>query len=120
MINIEYCPASYTIKAKGHAGYAPQGEDIVCAAASSLILTLGLCILGYTHGLECEPTFTVGEETVISCRPKKEREREIELLFWYCISGLDRLCERYPKHIGITVLWHEDVDEAMLQVKSEK
>lgn len=110
MISIEYCPDTYTIKARGHAGYAPRGEDIVCAGVSTLILTLALCIQGYTHGLECEPTIKIGDITEISARPKKEREREISLLYWYCISGLDRLQERYPENIGITVLWHEDVD----------
>ncbi len=109
MINIEYCPETYTIKASGHAEYAPRGEDIVCASVSTLIQTLALCVLGYAHGLKDEPIVTIGEKTEISCKPLPEREREISLLYWYCISGLDSLAELYPKNISITVLWHEDV-----------
>lgn len=108
MINIEYCPEKYTIRASGHAGYAPRGEDIVCAAVSSLIQTLALCIYGYRHGLKCEPTIAIGDVTEIVCEPLPEREREISLLYWYCICGLDSLAELYPKNIGITVLRHED------------
>lgn len=109
MINIEYCPEKYLIRATGHAGYAPRGEDIVCAAVSTLIQTLALCVLGYTHGLASEPTVIIGKKTEISCTPLPEREREISLLYWYCICGLDSLAELYPKNIGITVLWHEDL-----------
>lgn len=113
MIKIEYCPEAFTLRASGHAGYAPPGQDIVCAAVSTLIQTLALCVLGYTHGLEGEPTVTVGdtrdEATEISCTPLPEREREISLIYWYCICGLDALCERYPENIGITVLRHEDL-----------
>ena len=28
-----------SFRSKGHAGYAPAGEDIVCAAVSALIIT---------------------------------------------------------------------------------
>lgn len=108
MISIEYCPERFSIKASGHAEYAPMGQDIVCAGVSTLIQTLALCILGYAHGLSENPKIEIGEKTIISCRPKKEREREISLLYWYCICGLDALAQQYPKNIGITVLWHED------------
>lgn len=111
MINIEYCPEKYMLRAKGHAGYAKRGSDIVCAAASALVQTLALCILSYKHGLDGEPIVQIGETgdeaTIISCKPKEEREREISLLYWYCIQGLDALACQYPENIGITVFWQE-------------
>lgn len=108
MIKIEYCPERFSLRASGHAGYAPIGEDIICAAVSSLVQTLALCILGYSHGLLGEPTVAIGEVTEISCKPLPEREREISLIYWYCICGLDCLAEQYPQYIGITVLRPED------------
>lgn len=115
MIIIEYCPERYSIKATGHANYAPYGQDIVCAAASTLIQTLALCIEGYSSGLYEEPTIIIGENTEISCKPLPEREREISLLYWYCICGLDCLAERYPKNIGITTLWHQGANHTESQ-----
>ena len=40
MISVEIKESSdkYRITAKGHSGYAPEGEDIVCAAVSSIML----------------------------------------------------------------------------------
>lgn len=40
MINVEVSKKEkqYRIISKGHAGYAPEGEDIVCAGISSLML----------------------------------------------------------------------------------
>ena len=34
-----------TIEIKGHADYAPYGEDIVCASVSSIITTCVNCIM---------------------------------------------------------------------------
>ncbi len=42
MINYQYdlCTDRYIVSVEGHANYAPEGSDIVCAAASALALTL--------------------------------------------------------------------------------
>ena len=36
----DLCTDRYIISIEGHAGAAPEGQDIVCAAASALALTL--------------------------------------------------------------------------------
>ncbi|MBE6714232.1 MAG: ribosomal-processing cysteine protease Prp [Ruminococcaceae bacterium] len=111
MIKIEYCPERFHIKARGHAGYGTHGNDIICSAVSTLIETLAFCIIGYSMALEREPTIMIDEESAlieISAVPKKEYERDISLLFWFCLCGLDALCEQFPKNVGITVLRQED------------
>lgn len=42
MINIKICTDGITVT--GHAGHAPPGEDIVCAAVSVLVQTLAVSI----------------------------------------------------------------------------
>ena len=37
-VEIKESRDKYRITAKGHSGYAPEGEDIVCAAVSSIML----------------------------------------------------------------------------------
>lgn len=39
-IQVEECEDKITIVVKGHSGYAPRGEDIVCAGISTLSFTL--------------------------------------------------------------------------------
>jgi len=36
----DICTDRFIVSVDGHAGYAPAGEDIICAAASALALTL--------------------------------------------------------------------------------
>ena len=40
MIRVVYEPNAHSMGAEGHAGSAPYGEDLVCAAVSALMLTL--------------------------------------------------------------------------------
>ena len=46
---------NYRITAKGHSGYAPEGQDIVCAAISATMLltaTIAICHGGELIGME--------------------------------------------------------------------
>lgn len=47
MIEVKYFERKnrYAISAKGHAGYAPLGQDIVCAAITSNLFALGNYVL---------------------------------------------------------------------------
>lgn len=41
---------SLRLEAAGHAGYAPAGQDIVCAGASTLMQALVYLLAGEEHG----------------------------------------------------------------------
>lgn len=49
MIEVKYFERKnrYAISAKGHAGYAPLGQDIVCAAVTSVLFALGNYVLDH-------------------------------------------------------------------------
>jgi len=86
------------LQVNGHAGSGPKGFDIVCAAVSSLVLTL----LG---GLESETEAViegnVGEGccdvTVKSSPSQAEKFDLVVRVFHY---GLNRLAQAYPKMIN--------------------
>ena len=40
------------LEAAGHAGYAPAGQDIVCAGASTVMQGL-VCLLAPAHTMSC-------------------------------------------------------------------
>ena len=42
-----------TMRAEGHAGYAPAGQDIVCAAVSCLMQTLAYSAVEDEHTSSC-------------------------------------------------------------------
>ncbi len=52
MINIEISKEKngYHITSSGHSGYAPQGEDIVCAAVSAIMLHMSMVSAEFPDG----------------------------------------------------------------------
>lgn len=67
--------------AAGHAGYAPQGQDIVCAGVSALLY-------GFVAYLEALPPIaTAGEPVSEGDHPHLE-VREGDGYLWVCTHGL--------------------------------
>lgn len=103
MIKVNYTeldgPAGPTcrLEASGHAGYAPAGQDIVCAGASTLMQTL--CALlageeGTKSGVWDEPDGPRLAVTVAA--PQKPW---VEGAFEFAKAGFALLAERYPDHV---------------------
>ena len=103
MIKVNYSeldgPAGPTcrLEASGHAGYAPAGQDIVCAGASTLMQTL--CALlageeGTKSGAWDEPDGP--RLAVTAAAPQKPW---VEGAFEFAKAGFALLAERYPDHI---------------------
>lgn len=97
MIVIEYDKDS--IKLRGHANYAPAGQDIVCAGVSVLIQTL----------IQSVETLTA-DEIEYSMQPGT-----VDIKFW-CLSDLTKvlidaffigvkgIAESYPDNVKLTEL----------------
>ena len=68
------------LEAKGHAGYAPAGQDIVCAGASTL--------------MQDEPDSP--RLAVVAAAPQ---EAWVEGAFEFAKTGFALLAERYPEHV---------------------
>lgn len=103
MIKVNYTeldgPAGPTcrLEASGHAGYAPAGQDIVCAGASTLMQTL--CALlageeGTKSGAWDEPDGP--RLAVTAAAPQKPW---VEGAFEFAKAGFALLAERYPNHV---------------------
>ncbi len=103
MIKVNYTeldgPAGPTcrLEASGHAGYAPAGQDIVCAGASTLMQTL--CTLlageeGTKSGAWDEPDGP--RLAVTAAAPQKPW---VEGAFEFAKAGFALLAERYPDHV---------------------
>ena len=85
-----------TMRAEGHAGYAPAGQDIVCAAVSCLIQTLAYSAAEDEHTSSCiylgkdGPVVSVETGNSVLMRDKSE----------LVADGLDLLAEQYPENVN--------------------
>ena len=87
------------MRIEGHAGAAPAGEDLVCAAAT---------ILGWTliAGAEEVPEYMMHlylDNGVIDvrCYPDEEREGRCRDLFDTIARGYELMAGKYPEYIRI-------------------
>lgn len=77
----------------GHAGFAPSGKDIVCAAVSVLVINT----INAIETLAGEKTDIITEDGVIKCRfPEKINDRTT-LLMEAMILGLKDIERNYGK-----------------------
>ena len=84
---------------RGHAGYAPIGEDIICSAVSSVVYTLKIALEKADKNkkvllLKCE--LNEGE-AIITFEPLSA---ETQAVFKAVLDGLKVLSESYPDYIG--------------------
>lgn len=92
------------MEAKGHAGYAEKGKDIVCAGASALFYTAA----EYLEGMEREGKLKQIEicmepgDVTLSCEPKEMAEKEAEHLFRFLKGGCMELASTYPNNVSVT------------------
>ena len=91
--------SEYGIKAVGHAGYAPIGQDIVCAAFTILMSTLAEHIecnsdLLIEYKIDIKPGYAE-----INCVPKNEYRMEIKGIFDVIDTGINILLNEYPKNV---------------------
>lgn len=103
MIKVNYTeldgPAGPTcrLEASGHAGYAPAGQDIVCAGASTLMQTLCALLAGEEgtgSGVWDEPDGP--RLAVTAAAPQKPW---VEGAFEFAKAGFALLAERYPDNV---------------------
>lgn len=91
----------------GHAGTAPKGQDIVCAAATMLMYTAAQAALdmGSRGELQRPPSVKLDDgNACASFRPKKEAMEKGRLVLDVIRRGLEVLGKRYPENVAIYVL----------------
>ena len=77
-----------SLQASGHAGYAPKGQDIVCAAVSTLMQSLAYSVDSGT--VTCDP----GGDKIL--RVQANRSLDTLAKFELVIDGLYLLAQQYP------------------------
>ena len=100
MIRIHADVERMQLRVRGHAGYAPEGQDIVCAAVSALVYTLAqnlaltLCDEDYTAQLE-------DGDAYIEARPPAELADGCQRIFMVIVNGLNLLANQYGQYVWL-------------------
>ncbi len=94
MIKVSYNASSVTVK--GHAYYADMGKDIVCASASSIVITSLNAILSIDN-----KALDVTEEKGYIKATLKSKDENILKVFNNMINMLKELSSNYPKNITV-------------------
>ena len=100
MINIQ-C-RGYSLRITGHAGYAPAGQDIVCAAVTILSYALGGMLLrAQSEGLLREPPVVDMQpgDITVACAPKNERV--VRAMWDTALLGMQMVAHEYPRNVRL-------------------
>ena len=84
------------MRAEGHAGYAPAGQDIVCAAVSCLMQTLAYSAAEDEHTSSCIYQGKDGPVVNVEAGDSVLMRDKFELV----ADGLDLLAEQYPENVN--------------------
>ena len=85
-----------TMRAEGHAGYAPAGQDIVCAAVSCLMQTLAYSAAEDEHTSSCIYQGKEGPVLNVEAGDSVLMKDKFELV----ADGLTLLAEQYPENVS--------------------
>ena len=85
------------LEARGHAGYAPAGQDIVCAGASTLMQTLAYLLAGEENAHSDAWDEEDGPRLAVTAGAP--RSAWVEGAFAFAKTGFALLAERYPDHV---------------------
>lgn len=82
-----------SLQASGHAGYAPKGQDIVCAAVSTLMQSLAYSVDSGT--VTCDP----GGDNIL--RVQASQSLDTLAKFELVMDGLYLLAQQYPENVRL-------------------
>lgn len=89
----------WMIKAEGHAGFAPNGQDIVCAAVSALLGALRLTLKEWEAGgeiIDYECMVYDGNLTIVFW----SKTDKVDVLMEYIETGIRAIAEDHPAHVS--------------------
>ena len=104
MINITFNPKSLELKAEGHAKHGKKGEDIVCAAISTLFYTLGEALHQSEYMMTGPVVFEDNDGMgYIKCSPKEEYMGNVTRTYWTILVGMELVANNYPNNVTFQV-----------------
>ena len=95
------------LRAEGHAGFAPKGQDIVCAAVSTLMQTLAYSLDGGT-------VTYADDRNLMEVQAKQNLDSVTK--FELVTDGLILLADAYPEHVRYINLHADKADAIDLQL----
>ena len=106
MIQVIYHRKYYRVTVEGHAKSGEFGRDLICAACSTLAVTLAENVAAL------ESTGSVREMTAelssgsaqISCAPVSQFKSIVRVIFDAICMGFDRLSKEYPDYISYEIM----------------
>lgn len=105
MIDIKLYPNAFKLDITGHAEHGEKGEDIVCAAVSTLFYTLAEALYEYRHMMKEDIIFSDEDGNGhIECKPKSEFEANVSLIYWTIMTGFDLVARNYEKNVKFEVV----------------
>lgn len=99
MIKITYKDKSHSIEMSGHAGSAPIGEDLVCAAASTLIMALVEYMAENADKLTAFEYRINSGDAFIKAIPSDAFKMVHKGAYDVALTGFTLLTNRYPEYI---------------------
>lgn len=91
----------------GHAGYAPRGGDIVCSAASVLVLTAARLLTESADISAADSEITVAPGHAVLSAPVSP---DTDGIFAFLLRGTALIRSSYPRHIySVTVVDRDPV-----------
>ena len=105
MIEIKFNPKIYELTIDGHAGYEEKGKDIVCAAVSILFYTLAQALTESEHMLDEKLSISNDDGNGhIICKPKKEYEQSVCLIYWTVLQGFQLMTGNYKENVSLRIV----------------
>lgn len=102
MTLIRYDEEAHHLSINGHAGYAPEGQDIVCAAVSSLTYTLANALMGLEQqGLVADLSLRMDNGAVdMACVPRGESGKTaLHTVYDTIVGGYELIARSYPQNV---------------------
>ncbi len=104
MIKVKFTPDTYTLDVTGHAEHGKKGEDIVCAAISTLFYTLADALYNSKAMLSEDIEFSDEDGNGhLSCKPKAEYEANVSLIYWTIMTGFELVASNYKENVILEV-----------------
>ncbi len=96
MTTVLYEPEEFRLRIEGHAGSAPKGGDLVCAAVSALAWTLVGAAQEFRAGIRIDEAKAIID---VRCWPSAKDEDKCEYMFGIIMGGFRLLADKYPEYI---------------------
>lgn len=103
---IEVKISRYRVEAKGHAGFADFGQDIVCAGMSTIFATTAEMMLRMQRDCETRGDLATVQlergNVLLEFEPMPEARDKADWLWQFLEAGCRLIAESYPQYVVIT------------------